>query len=326
MNILFKNVGHGDTIVLEWQCHSGVNKVGIIDCCLYEGIPQIEEYLDKNNISHIEFLALSHPHKDHYSGMVSLLTYVRKKGIIINHFIHSLFVDPIYLNWAEANEVDRKQLRELINMIIEFDNKNIIKQIQLAVLNWQMDLGNNYTIRALSPSNSELRTFADKIEYYREENRYLCSTAANYLSTIFVLSNNNTGKSILLTSDATDYSFERLFNSSQPIEEISAFQIPHHGSSKSHFKKFWDSLKIVPDKLAIVSAGFNRRYNLPDYEVIEYFDKSGCTTMSTNFVHGYKDYFEKMSLGAHEISNALDDISEQIITHYLYKPQICCSI
>ena len=325
MNVQFINVGHGDTILLEWQSYSGTNMVGIIDCCQPEGIDQIEDYLATNSISNIEFIVLSHPHKDHFSGLHALLTYIESHKIQVNHFVHTLFVDPIYLNWAEANELDRKKLRELLNLVIGLNSKKIINQVQLAVLNWQMNLGNNYIIKSLSPSDSELRTFADKIEYFKEENRYLCSTAANYLSTIFVISNGNTRKSILLTSDATDYSFERLFNSKQITEEICTFQIPHHGSSKNHFKKFWDSLKLIPDKFAVVSSGFNEKYKLPDYEVIEYFDNLGCRVISTNFVHGYKEYFEKIPKGSNDKSNALDDNSEQIITHYSYKPQICCS-
>lgn len=30
--ITFKNVGHGDTIIIEWQNDRGENEMGIIDC------------------------------------------------------------------------------------------------------------------------------------------------------------------------------------------------------------------------------------------------------------------------------------------------------
>lgn len=36
LTITFKNVGHGDTIIIEWQNDRGENEMGIIDCQVIE--------------------------------------------------------------------------------------------------------------------------------------------------------------------------------------------------------------------------------------------------------------------------------------------------
>lgn len=67
MRITFKDVGQGDSIILEWD-KDGKKKIGIIDCNKYFGANPVLSYIKnpENKVEEIEFLILSHPHHDHF--------------------------------------------------------------------------------------------------------------------------------------------------------------------------------------------------------------------------------------------------------------------
>lgn len=322
MDIIFLNVGHGDSIIFRWE-ENGVEKIGILDCNIYETNNPVVEYLKLKGTSSISFVIFSHPHIDHYSGFPDFFSYLIEHHIIIENFIHTLYGDPSYLRWAETNSVDRKILKEVITLIIDCnDNIKLINKIHLAVENWSLKLSSRYSIHVLSPSDSEIRTRISKIKYYQKENRFLCSTSSNYLSTCLYIYDNEKEECVLLTSDTTDYSFERLHNASISIPSLSATQIPHHGSSKNLYKNFWRTIKSKEQCNAVISAGFNKKYNLPDFQVVEFFDKLGFDVKSTNHVNGYKEYCDNIQGESYLNSNALDDGSELIIDSHLYHTEI----
>lgn len=327
MKITFLNVGHGDSIILEWKVGNEI-KVGILDCNRYNGSNPVVKYLQAlNNLKAIEFIVLSHPHVDHYSGFLELFSFIEKNDFVIKHFIHSLYGDPKYLNFTEIDQKDRIKLKEVIDKILDFkDDKNIIQSIGYATLNWSLDLGAGYFLKAISPSDSEVRTAKDKIKYYKDENKFLCSRAANYLSTIFIVSNNSKNKHFLLTSDALDFSFERLIKTKIIDNILSGSQIPHHGSSNSLYKPFWEHLSLEENKKAFISAGLNEKYKLPDYEVVSFYHNQKFNIDITNQVNGYKDFFAGLQNNTYQINNALDDDSELITDSYLAKTEISTEI
>lgn len=103
MKITFKNVGQGDSIILEWD--GGLHgEIGIIDCKKTPTGNPIIEHLERIKPERIAFVLLSHPHFDHFSGMADLLTYCNTEGIKIQHFMHTMNLDPRYLHWAILEE------------------------------------------------------------------------------------------------------------------------------------------------------------------------------------------------------------------------------
>ena len=54
LTITFKNVGHGDTIILEWQNNQKENEIGIIDCQLINGSSNLAiEHIEKKGYKKI---------------------------------------------------------------------------------------------------------------------------------------------------------------------------------------------------------------------------------------------------------------------------------
>ena len=74
INVNFKNVGQGDSIIIEWKRDS-LSKIGIIDCNLMGNKNPTLEHIISSNYSEIDFIILSHPHYDHFSGLVQILEY-----------------------------------------------------------------------------------------------------------------------------------------------------------------------------------------------------------------------------------------------------------
>ena len=82
MNVTFKYIGQGDSIILVWN-DSGLVKVGIIDCNNHNG--SILTHIKSLGSSiFIEFIVLSHPHDDHFSGLLDLILYLNDNNIPIN--------------------------------------------------------------------------------------------------------------------------------------------------------------------------------------------------------------------------------------------------
>ena len=99
VKITFKNVGQGDSILLEWNSNNKL-KIAIVDCNLYQCTNPTLDYIIQQEIKEIEFIILSHPHTDHFSGFYELLEYCRNNRIRINRFLHTSQVTPDFLKSA----------------------------------------------------------------------------------------------------------------------------------------------------------------------------------------------------------------------------------
>ena len=110
MKITFKDVGHGDTIVCQWTS-DGKNKIGIIDCNKKRRRNPLIDFLKVTNIESIEFVIISHPHRDHFSGIEDLLAYCRDKNLNIKYFAHTATLHPAEVFFDNLD--DKSVLKEL---------------------------------------------------------------------------------------------------------------------------------------------------------------------------------------------------------------------
>jgi metal-dependent hydrolase (beta-lactamase superfamily II) len=77
LNIHILNVGHGDSIVLEFISHSG-RAFGVIDSNTYtNNPPRALAKLKELDAEQISFLCITHPHWDHYRGIYSIMREYR---------------------------------------------------------------------------------------------------------------------------------------------------------------------------------------------------------------------------------------------------------
>lgn len=317
LTITFKNVGHGDTIILEWQNDQEEMEIGIIDCHLNERKANlaIDHILD-NGYEKIRFMMLSHPHTDHFSGFLSLLDFCERQNIEIGEFWHTAIYNRAFLSEAlfrkmisnhlfksfVSRERDRTRLRKLFKKIYDLHkgSPKIIKTVDFIKRRVRIPMKENLWLECFSPSSDEYTQFFNSTFRLDQEGeleiitdtRRRTNPNTNLLCSFIKISTPHWH--ILLPSDATCFTLNRIngeyLNGLLNGNELKISQIPHHGSGNNHLKSFWNNIPGRENVPVVVSVGGNRK--LPDFDVIEFFDKSYKEVHSTSFVGGYKEYFE----------------------------------
>lgn len=89
LRIHILNVGHGDSIVLEYRREGNLASFAVIDSnCKPDSTPRALELLKSLGAESLSFVAITHPHADHYMGMRAILQYYSKR-------IDNLYTFPI---------------------------------------------------------------------------------------------------------------------------------------------------------------------------------------------------------------------------------------
>ncbi len=271
VEITFKDVGQGDSILIEWK-DNGKDKIGIIDCNIYKSSNPVLNHIINNKISEIEFLILSHPHMDHFSGFVKLLNYCKKKQIFIKRFLHTAQTTPDYLKAASISVEESKKLYQLFNQLNSMVDEGIISVHSIDDNpDLVIPLGDEFKMEILAPSSIEINKYINGENYPFDEE----STGhpnANWLSTLFKIYNSETN--ILLTSDVEADVLTRIGKKNTGRlgkGKIILAQAPHHGSKGSLNKAFWRLRKRFETTPILISVDKNK-YKHPSEKVIEFFN------------------------------------------------------
>ncbi len=311
MKITFKNVGQGDSVILEWT-KNGERRLGIVDCNLYQKTNPTIQHLQKVGCTKIDFIILSHPHEDHFSGMLELLEFCEIHNIPITTFAHTAAaLHPRYLNYANINSSDLVLLDKILFKAKALFNKKMIRLLGSIAQNTTITLNQDFTLKALSPSIIELEKFTKEIDS-NDQDYAKCSKAANYLSSVLKIYNKE--GACLLTSDTEKSTLKRL-----KLRHIAEFetafsivQIPHHGSKNNHYPLFWSNLKRIPNCIAAVSVA-DGKYGHPNNNVISDFNSWDYETYSTNRLKVFSKPSQiKTSLILDKISNVIDSEGDLI--------------
>jgi len=310
-SVTFKKVGQGDSIIIEWE-ENGKGQIGIIDCNLYEGRNAVLEYIEIKGYSSIEFILISHPHIDHYSGMSDLLIKCYNK-ITIKYFLYTLspILGEVFMKiFMSMNE--QIELQRFIKTIDEvFDCFEETIQVHHKVE--EIKLGSDLTLSFIAP-NSNVYFKLPKAVSKKRSGRTTTKADLNSLATFAVI--NNRKNSILLTSDVTIRSYGRLAKHiSLPASLV---QAPHHGSKGSLSKGFWRDILRIDNCPVVFSVGDEPADKLPNTETVDFFHHNGYDVYSTDSVYGISEFFNIKSakLNLIQVNAVLDSDSELISTRY----------
>lgn len=305
LKITFKNVGQGDSIIIEWKYNDEM-QIGIIDCNLFDSRNPVVDYLKHLKPTIISFIILSHPHEDHFSGMKDLLLYCESQNIVIQRFIHTAFSTKEFLKAsARKNTPQSKELEQLFRLLSSFTKNKAIKDSFFLGGDVRKVEFEGLNLCFLAPTISEYNDFNASLYKDRDDNK-VNNPNANLLSTVIKIEYKQ--KFVLLTSDATSQTFKRIYQDCQDYLQgiLSIMQIPHHGSSTNHFKPLWEKIIHGNSCPAIISVGENI-YKLPSKDVINSFKKMSYEIHSTNPI-GFLQ--ELMSAKSIMKTDMLDLISE----------------
>lgn len=306
VNIRFKNVGQGDSIIIEWK-QATTYKIGIIDCNqITSNHNPILEHIIKHEIKEIEFLFLSHPHKDHYSGFLDLIEHCRSNKIIIKRFIHTANVSIEYLMAASRSTTEQKELSKLYKVLMKMrDNCELIMNTIDDNPDTVLTLSDGFKLEFLAPSSLELDKYIRGVNFPFDEENSTSNPNGNWLCSIIKIYNDNT--SVLLTSDVESQVLKRLNKRDGRLRKHKSIlvQVPHHGSKKNLDKSFWTGLSKYSKTYSVISVGKNG-YRHPSSEVVDFFNKH------PDYILERTDYSSQTSQLAKSNSEMLDIFSLKI--------------
>jgi competence protein ComEC len=212
-------------------------------------------YLQNRKIDRIDIAFISHPHRDHYEGLLPIL----KAGIEI---------DTVYFNIPEKHICDREipwgcNYKEIIEYHRQLSRHNVI--IKVAVPGMVFDLGNNATIKILHAFDG-IHTPVG-------------STDINDLSLIMMLEQNN--RKIMFAGDLNRKLGGWLAKSKEIQADI--LKVPHHGTEGVAPNSFFEA---VAPKYALVPSPKQLWCSKRSSRVKKWFE-SKRTAVFVNGFHGH---------------------------------------
>lgn len=271
IEIIFKNVGQGDSIILKWEKDS-TSRYGIIDCNLIDKQNPVLKHIEDNDIKHIDFIILSHPHYDHFSGLSELLDNFISAGNTIGYFLHTSNNMPVFWKCAVEGLIAVDEITKLFSSLrVAKEKLNMkIHPVQGEMITGPILLNDSLCLEFLNPTTKELDNYAKNQITEPIEEQEGNKPSANWLSTVIKIFNKNDDWYILLTSDAEKsiLYYNGIENRKEYKGRLVLTQIPHHGSKGNFKKSFWKKLnpnnKPIP---AVISVGINK-YGHPSDSVI----------------------------------------------------------
>lgn len=313
IRITFKDVGQGDSIILEWNKEKE-KKIAIIDCKKAYRTNPVLDYIKEKKVKEIAFILLSHPHLDHCSGLTELIDYCISHDIKIKYFLHTCNNAPSF--WRAAIEGDEANTEILRLYKIIRDSKIKIgmnnHQIQAESINPDISLDDEYFMKIVAPTSIHLDNYARNITEPPIQEEKGNNQSANWLATVIKIYSNKHDGYILLTSDSNkDTIFYHEKNPDVFNGKLILAQCPHHGAEGNYKNAFWKLIRREDNTPIVISVGDNI-YGHPAERVITDFDKNNYKIFSTNEIGALAR--KKLSLEGKESSIHLSTFGEVVAT------------
>lgn len=290
-------MGSGDSIIIESNSDND-NLLGIIDCHKLSGINPTLELLKQKRLDKLDFILWSHPHADHYNGLLEVLEYCESKNINITFFGFTVEIDPKILSGLLNNSVNENKLAgRIYRKANELEKSGLIEhRVRVCESVKNIIIDKDYELNFLAPNQLEMDEYLTSVI----DNSYTVKekTDPNQVSLVTCIESDT--NYILLTSDTTKNVLKRIGIKTlkKTNKKLILGQVPHHGSIHNHSKEFWKRLKYDKKTPLAISVGINDKTK-PSPVVV-----SDLTNL---------DYDLKMTSMPSENTNGfiLDDFSER---------------
>jgi competence protein ComEC len=245
LSITFIDVGHGDSIFLEFPRGKRmlIDGGGLHEDRFDIGKNVIAPFLWNKKIRRIDLLVLTHPDPDHLKGL----------NFIASHFSVGQF-------WESGLRVNAEYYQRLEQIV----SRRSIERLSMNE-NSPSQLMNGVQISFLNPSWKN-------ISYGGHPNPSLL----NNHSLVMMIQFKNIR--ILLTGDIEKEAEYRMLRQGYPLN-ADILKIPHHGSSSSSTPYF---LQRVNPTYAVLSVGEHNIGRLPHPEVLKRYEELGAKIYRTD--------------------------------------------
>lgn len=287
LRITVLNVGHGDSIVIEHE-YEGTSYYGVVDSNFQRGKsqrPRALEFLEARGVSRLSFLALTHPHNDHVSGLGDIARHFSGCTDLVLSYPIARDVERFKKLGVEelkrVEEPHRSFVRQLLQVVHEaqktqfdmmdgLDNKVIVNSFTLG----QMEIS-----VVMPPPASKGWLFSDMAEGRLS----FGGERQNELSLALLLTYR--GKVILLGGDATEKNWSVRAKRIGGSINSNVAKLPHHGSQQDCSPKVLDHIFGNPpvteedERIALISANGATH---PSAEVLKELMRRGISPYCTS--------------------------------------------
>lgn len=285
------DVGHGDSILIQ----SPKGAIGIVDCCKQGSEIPVRDFLSANQVKRIEFIVLTHPHEDHYSGMLELLEFCDKNSIAINKF-YDLGLNPKSLDLEFRSSQSSEYYYNLMSLIFKSDKQGRFHLHECPEGMILMREG-GFAISCLAPDSRTIRNVVGRKlnEPESELNHFI-----NHLSIVLLVSGAD-GSALLLADSGIRG--QKHICGRHKFKKVGLFKISHHGSRLNYHHLLLKLRRDSKRAKAAISTGC--RYGTPAREVMASLSTLGIPTYSTNYP--VCSYGPSIETDIPEVSRELND-------------------
>jgi len=245
LTVHFLDVGQGDAALIR----TAEGKTVLIDGGPPEAGKELARRVDALTSGPLDLMILSHPHLDHYGGLMEVLERVGTKRYLEPGFEHN---SPGYPELLSALQLKGVEIR-----VSDRDTLNKNEPLEI-------DLGGGAKLTVLWPQ--------------RPLHPFLFDTRSDPNANSIVARLSYGDHSVLFTGDAepeTEAHFMRLGTDLRS----DVLKVGHHGSRYSSTTPF---LSRVRPKLAVISCGKNNPYRHPGPETLDRLKEAGAQIARTD--------------------------------------------
>lgn len=243
MELHFLKSTWSDIIILK-----NGNDVAMIDTGFEKQFETIKEYLDKLGVRRIEFILLTHFHRDHYGSIPNIIKNYEVGKV---YFKAYSALDKTTANGLPADEKYRlneyNKFVDMQKMIKE--NSQLVKVEDINSIEFS-----GYELKLFNTRNSIEDIFNDK-NYEDSYHKILYSENQNSLAALLKINHINIffgGDVFDRKSNHPNANYINYQIASTINEEIDIYKVPHHGTVHCNSER---ALNIYKPKIAIITNG-----------------------------------------------------------------------
>lgn len=243
MELHFLQTIWSDIIILKRD-----NNVAMIDTGLESQFIEIKEYLDKMGIKKIDFILLTHFHRDHYGSIPSL---VKNYDVDKVYFKNYSVLDITTSSGTLANDeyrldeynksIEMKKIIKENSSLIEIEN---IKEIFFG--KYKIKLYNTDNLVKKIYNDKSCKATYNKILFNENQNSLAAFMKINGIN-VFFGGDISDQKTLSSKSSYVNYQIAKKIN-----EQIDIYKVPHHGTNNCNSRR---TLNIYKPKIAIITNG-----------------------------------------------------------------------
>ena len=298
---VFGGKRYGESIVLKLPDGS----FGVVDSCLDEELNgarrnPVAEYLKSRGVSELRFLCLTHPHRDHFEGMLRLFTEFRPKQFwhpantsakFIASLIKRLKLPALEVNaFASLDALD--ELEKLYFAVSARMKDSRIRRLPFQCVSVVMNLSLLEvpavgTFKAIAPHGNDIQSFQDRLQSAFTPDGSLRPDLPdekfNKISIALLIAFKKF--QIILCGDVENASWQLIRRDCLTEDWRSRlFKVSHHGSAGAFCKKLSDAVFGNVAGTESVLTGFSSSH-LPRQSVVHELKSLSKSVAITHRVH-----------------------------------------